>query len=185
VQNGDRFEHENSQIPRSIALISMRRKLTTIGAAISLVICLAAAVMWARSLRAGDLFVYIGQHAVGIRSEHGLIEVDLHRADADRARGWWHDSWLHAPDWSPWSSLGRGWLARLGFAHNIGSTAGGNRVDQFVIPYYFVVGATGLIGAILFAARGPFSRRFSLRMLLIATTLVAVGLGLAAWAIRS
>ncbi len=61
------------------------------------------------------------------------------------------------------------------------------------IPYWFLIATSAIVGyclsailTALFAAatKVPWSRRFSLRTLLIAMTLVAVLLGLIAWAVR-
>jgi hypothetical protein len=72
------------------------------------------------------------------------------------------------------------WLAAVGESGDSWSGAVAFQIVDggFVVPHWF--------GALLFAALAvvPWIRRFSLRTLLIATTLVAVALGLIEWASR-
>jgi hypothetical protein len=53
--------------------------------------------------------------------------------------------------------------------------------DEIAIPEWVLVGSTALIGVLPWI---QWSNRFSLRSLLIATTLIAVMLGLIVWSIR-
>jgi hypothetical protein len=66
---------------------------------------------------------------------------------------------------------------RLQFHRNLDP----NLIYEFVLPYWLLVLISGFVCA---APQITWSKRFSLRTLLIATTLVAVGLGLVVWASR-
>jgi hypothetical protein len=146
--------------------------------------CVLLIVLWVRSYWRGDLIGVVGNRSLHIRSEQGLIFTDVSTADAGDRRGWRHRMWPQTPDWSPWSGLGRHWWDRLGFGHYVGSTSTNQRVDQFVVPHYFVVVIAGLLAALPVASKYSSRRRFSLRTMLIATTLVAVVLGLIVYSIK-
>ena len=109
--------------------------------AASFVLCVATCV---RSVRTGDLLIALGWHAVVARSDPGLILVNVSRAGADDPPGWRYDTWPHAAGWPSWDRAGRGWWGRLGFGHFVGWRGPGRRVDQFVVPHYFVAVLAGL-----------------------------------------
>jgi hypothetical protein len=158
----------------------MLRKSFILVATASMVFCLASSAMWLRSVRKGDLFAVVGQHSLVIRSETGLIFANVSRADENDQRGWWQDAWPHAKGWSAWNGMGPRWWNRLGFGHYVGSTTSNHRVDQFAIPYYFVVLITAVLPVILLVRRFIASRQFSLRELFVAMTAIAVYFGIVA-----
>jgi hypothetical protein len=158
----------------------MRQKLLTLTATVSLALCLAAALMWTRSMVWGDLVVIPGRHQIAIRSDQGLISADISRADPEDPPEWRHDAWRHSSDWSPWSSDGPRWWNRIGFGHYVGGSRSGARIDKYVVPYYFLVAVTGLLPLAFLARRYASSKQFSLRELLAAMTVVAFFLILAA-----
>jgi hypothetical protein len=69
------------------------------------------------------------------------------------------------------------WWNRLGCGHYVGATATNQRVDQFVVPCYFVVVIAGLLAPLPVASKYSSISHYSLRTLLIAASLVAVALG--------
>lgn len=140
--------------------------LFNLAAGVSLVLCVAFAGLWVRSMYMGDLISVVGRDAMGIRSELGLIHVSISRAAAWERRPSRHEAWPHDPSYSPWSQLGRNWWDGLGFGHYIGWTASGYQIDQYVLPYYFLVVVTALLPGLfigLFLIRTLFSRRRSNR----------------------
>src|SRR5687768_9738164 len=87
--------------------------------AASLVLCLATTILWVRSIWRADLIAAKTSHRIILRSEPGLLFLDVYRVDG-RRMDWWYDTWPHAPGWSAWSRLDRRWWGRLGFGHHIG-----------------------------------------------------------------
>ena len=129
----------------------MRRKLFTLAALLSLLLCIASAAMWVRSVWRGDLFTVAGQRVCLIRSEPGLIFVNISPAEPGRSSVWKHEAWPHASNWSAWSRLERRWWGLAGFGHANGFTTSGQPVDQFVVPYYCIVVVASLLpGLFLF-----------------------------------
>ncbi len=136
----------------------MRRKLFTLAGAASLVLCLAAAVMWVRSTRRGDVFTAPGRHKLVVRSQPGLIMVNVYPGAVGDEKGWRHEAWPYPAGWSRWSPLGPRWWDRLGFGHYVGWTER-QRVHSLVFPYYFVVLVTGVLAGQFLVQRLRAQRR--------------------------
>jgi hypothetical protein len=122
----------------------LARQAFTLIAAAALVICLTACAMWLRSLWRGDVLRVTGRHEIVIMSEAGLILTNVSRGDPGVKQGWAHEAWQRPASWSPWQRLGSRWWDRLGFGHYVGSAPSGQRIDQFVVPHYFVALASAL-----------------------------------------
>jgi len=122
--------------------------------ALSLLLCLAACGLWARSVWRSDLLVApIGEYNANVRSWDGLIYFDIYRQVAlpgrSSERRWGHSSWPRANDESAWRWLGPRWWDRMGFGHYVGFNTVGQRVDQFVFPLYAVVLLTAVPPALV------------------------------------
>ena len=75
-----------------------------------------------------------------------------------------------------------GWLGRVGWPHSRLWGLFQIRATGAVIPFWFSLVVVAALASIVWIRHLPW--RFSLRTLLIATTLVAVVLGLWVWAVR-
>jgi hypothetical protein len=147
----------------------MRRRLLNIASIVCLVTCVALMGMWVRSYRAMDVFsgpITKGQMSLSITSNEGRLS--FHRGSIGS-----QNSSLNMP-WSVESyanvSMQRG--TRFGFDIDFS-------LGVFVnIPYWFLVLTTGSL-AMIFQLRWPL--RFTLRNLFIATTFLAVVLGMSVW----
>ena len=133
---------------------------------LSLTACALLVALWVRSYRIYDALC-------GSIGDHGAISLDLLRGriilsywpQLDREWQWWHDE----PDKVQIKSL-----------NDIDHVTGFNTFTNFdgggvLVPHWFPVTVTAIV-AVIGWSRG--SRRFSLRTLQIATTLIAVGLGI-------
>jgi hypothetical protein len=135
--------------------------------ALSLTACVVLIVMWIRSYRIyDDLSGNIRNGGVlGFGSMRGRVSIEYF-PDLNLARGWrwWHDE----PDKDQIR------------AHNkVDHVTGFNLYTHpegglVLVPHWFPVSLTAILGVLTWS-KG--SRRFSLRTLLIATTLVAFGIG--------
>jgi hypothetical protein len=131
------------------------------------IVCLLLIAMWVRSCNTSDtLFGRIDHYRVfSLRSSEGAILLLKEETEVGE---WEIHSFVHPP----------GMEGRIGPRWGVGTTGS---PGWFVIaPYWFFVAAFALIGIAFW--RPPL--RFSLRTLLIATTLVAVLLGAIVYAIR-
>jgi hypothetical protein len=121
----------------------LARHLLTLCTVLSLLLFVAVCALWVRSLRRGDLLDFVGLDLrLVIRSDAGLIVTQVSRAEVQDRPGLRHVSWPIPTNWSIWGVLGRRWWQRLGFGHNVGGTAAGQRVDQFVFPHYCLAAAS-------------------------------------------
>ena len=136
----------------------MRQRLFTLAATASLVLCLAAAAMWVRSTRRGDVFTAGGRHGLVIRSQPGLIIVNVSPGVAGDGPEWRHEALPYPAGWSRWSRQDPRWWNRLGFGHDVGWTQG-QRVHSLVLPYYFVVSVTGVLAGLFLVAQRLRARR--------------------------
>ena len=144
--------------PASDRPFVMRRRLFTLAGTASLVLCLAAAVMWLRSTWRGDALTVGGPLGLVIRSQPGLIIVNVSPGAAENRRGWRHEAWPYPAGWSRWSRQRPRWWHRLGFGHDVGWTEG-QRVDSLVLPYYFVVSVAGVLAGLFLVQRLRARRR--------------------------
>ena len=135
------------------------------------IVCLLLIVLWMRSYWRVEILFHLDKynHVVGIGSEKGVVylwpghTVPLIPATGSNLYGWQLSS--------------TNMVNRLGvfqWGNFQWSDAGG--ITTIQVPYWFV---TPLVAA---AACLPWIKRFSLRTLLISTTLLAVLLGTMVWA---
>lgn len=138
--------------------------------------CVLVIVLWVRSYWHRDIFT--GERSV-IGSYGGeFIIGELETATLPSERGWLH------LDGSPDSAAIRNnYLETRVLGRNL--LAGNHCVQTFSGPYWFGMLSTGLIAVYAaFPWLREFGWRFSLRMLLLATTAVALLLGLIIYATR-
>jgi hypothetical protein len=125
-------------------------------------------VLWVRSQHWRDEPIgTVGGHPFSITSRYGELSFDS-------GVGTYGRTWLYKCDPSNRIDLFTCRTNRLGFGYGHGQYGMGTTVT---LPHYFVVLLTATSAA---APWLPW--RFSLRTLLIAMTLIAVGMGLIMWA---
>jgi hypothetical protein len=131
-------------------------------------------VLWMRSFHTNTHDIISGKitgtQSVAVLSEWGKVSLGVYNTQ-DYVTGPYQ--LFHADDGS-WA--GGGTYGRFYF----GTTANSAKV---LLPHYFLMLVTGIAAALPWLVR-RWRWRFSLRTLLIATTLVAVVLGLVVWASR-
>jgi hypothetical protein len=137
----------------------MRRRLLNLAAAASLGLCVAAAVLWVRSYRTGDGFVWKPTDA-----DRTYYRAYVGRGGARLGRGAYpfdHAGYFeYSPDESPARPSGYhpGGLAdRLGFDYQSGSDAQGMPSADLFSPLWAVVAGAGLFPA--WRARSLYARR--------------------------
>ena len=160
----------------------MLRRLLNIASIICRVACVALMAVWVRSDTQSDLRrLCLGTRDFYIISLRGLLFLEEFPANQEVERNYWN--WVkdgHAI--SPSDEYPSGW--RQGFRGSMGfytSTTIGPG-SMVAVPYWFVVLSAGILAA-LFQLRWPW--RFTLRSLFIATTFLAVVLGMIAWLDRA
>jgi hypothetical protein len=167
----------------------MLRRLLNIASIVCLVACVALAGLWVRSYYAIDSFSarFVGERGLVLSSKPGRLFTHLCTTIPPETPLWSFesDSDFHNWDKPMHESWGRSGLdagVRLGFMGfpMPGGTSGGGHA--FVLPYWFLVITTGSL-AMLCQLRWP--PRFTLRCLFIATTFLAVVLGMIAWLDRA
>jgi hypothetical protein len=144
-------------------------------------VCLSLLTLWMRSYWRTDF----------IRVRWGLFEYDYLAASGEigmtvsDARYWPSRASILASSsptmysWEP--DRAHPYINLLGFRLRHYILPGGSD-DTFEVPFWLAALTTGIAGILPWLS---WSTRFSLRTLLIATTLVAVGLGLIAWLSRA
>jgi hypothetical protein len=156
------------------------RKLRITLSVVCGITCALLIVLWVRSYAVIDNFVY----RLDIRGvAFGSYGGDLHFGTLPSWRGLpWdvEDGRLRIRHWriyerttNPMEQVRQGYMTPLGF----GMIDNSSEFAVFV-PYWFLCGISGVCAAVLWPMK---SRQYRLRTLLIATTLVAVVLGLASW----
>jgi hypothetical protein len=154
----------------------MPRRLLNIASIVCLVLCVALMGMWVRSYYysydfGGRLFPSTNVH---IFADEGTLSFDLiarHLAVED-----WYVESQPADIETPFG-VAQGFWRSLGFG--VDPTPIGTIVW---VPYWFLVLICGLLG---FGLRLRWPPRFTLRTLFIATTVLAVVLGMIAWLDRA
>jgi hypothetical protein len=145
------------------------------------ILCLLLILLWVRSYWWFDILYYrLGASTMfGVTSEEGAIRFqDCSRIIGAMPRGWLRDRTWHGG--YPPSDIATGPLFKQvfrGFERQSRST----RHDTLQVPHWFFVLIASVGGA---APWIHWSRRFSLRTLLITTTLVAALLGAIVWAVK-
>jgi hypothetical protein len=148
------------------------RKLRIAFSAVCGALCLLLIVLWVRSHGAEDRLTgnVAGSHWFRVYSSHGCLVYYVPGTPGPPSMYAWQPNfgsefWLEASD-ARIASVPRVRLHR--------------EEDWITLPYWFLVGLCAVV------AVAPWFRwRFSLRNLLIATTVVAVGLGLAVYILRT
>ena len=158
----------------------MPRRLLNIASVVCLVVCVALMGMWLDSLYTWSLIggQVTSKRAVDLQSLRGHLTCVVYNQEPDFSGDDKSDDWqlkrLPVPNFKfPLATMSRGFLTPLGFQGAIAATG-----YSFVIPYWFLVLASGSL-AMLLRLRWPW--RFTLRSLFIATTFLAVVLGMSAW----
>jgi hypothetical protein len=118
-----------------------------------------------------------------IRSHNGVV----YWSASGIGKGWqWKSYKITEGQVGFMDGTGKPLKSYAGFRFKIYSAATNTRPSRFVVsvPYYFLALAVSALAAAPWIHWIRWPRRFSLRTLLIATTLVAVALGLVVWASR-
>ena len=133
------------------------------------IVAVLVCMLWVRSYKRTDILSgpLIGPRSFQAIACSGKLAVIIAPYSAD----WHHEAWM--PEQSSW----RRWQFSLfRFYNSVPRTA--NR-HEWAVSFGLLITVAAAIGAASWS-----SYRFSLRTLLIATTLVAVVLGLIVWAVR-
>jgi hypothetical protein len=142
--------------------------------------CLTLIVLWVRSYSWNDRLTRDEANTPAIFLESDLGDLHFHRSRPSTAGldGWRH--WKYEQDPSTAKAVrGRPWV-RGRFAWRVMAR---NRQDvEITAPHWSVVWAFGLLAVLPQVRR--VALRFSLRTLMIATTLIAATFGLITWAVR-
>ena len=153
----------------------MPRRLLNTASIVCLVLCVALMGMWVRSYSA-TAEGWPNMPGIVIQSVHGVVVLYEHSADRtglpnDRSSALKAKAKLLYIA-AQMSCRGR-FSSALGFAHYFSS--GGSLIR---LPYWFLVLTTGTLAR---AFQIRWSPRFTLRSLFVATTFLAVVLGMIAW----
>ena len=119
-------------------MCGVKRRVSNLLGAVSLMLCVAMATSAAISHCRGAILGRIGNYcSFYVRSEYGKLSFSIHGTDAGQKPRWLLESW---PLEAAWTSPNlAGWWKHAGFDYGIGGTAGGNTIRQLVIPYWLVV----------------------------------------------
>jgi hypothetical protein len=146
-----------------------------------LIACVLLIVLWVRSYVTTDLVrLRNTKYSFDYLSSYGEIGIGVSTARSWRTPGTQAYSRLTFPYMNSWQPDARHpYLSLLGF--RLGPyllVYHTESIVHVVFPFWFALLIIASLGA---APHAPWSKRFSLRTLLIATTLVAVMLGLVVW----
>jgi hypothetical protein len=165
----------------------MPRRLLNVASIVCLVLCVALMGMWVRSYHVWDVLhgYYAGNHKIRVESRLGRVFFasqyldSIDRATFNERPKWW--TIIHIPITNQDSQE---WPRPLDWGNSWGfwATSVSWTTPSLTVPYWFLALSTGAL-AMLFQLRWPW--RFSLRTMLIATTIVAVVLGMIAWLDRA
>jgi hypothetical protein len=147
------------------------RKLRIAFSATCLIACVLLIALWVRSYWIGDnIRLPASEARVNVYSVRGTFSTSVYRVPISPPRGW---EWESTPIGSmlPVFGLRRSWSY-----HSDGP------LRYLVFPHRFLVLMFAMLAAVPWLPW--WSKRFSLRTLLIATTLIAVVLGLIVWQTR-
>jgi hypothetical protein len=145
------------------------RWLRIAASVVCLVVCVELISLWIRSYWACDI-AYVED--IGVISAQGYVLCGyLHTPD--QLVNWGFRT-VPASEWQ--NVFAREWKKKLRF--NYGLIPGGFLIS---VPHWSLAST---VAALAFAPWIPWSTRFSLRTLLIVTTLVVVVLGCVVWAVR-
>ena len=136
----------------------LARRAFTALSALSLVLCVAAAAVWVRSLYFEDTVARMGERSAYIRTSRGLFMLYWCGSDLRSPHGWRHGSWDLQGISSPWDDL-HGWPGRAGFDYGIREHFPGQLVHKAVVPAYAVVLTTAIAPASWMLRRRRSTRR--------------------------
>ena len=126
-------------------MTAVKRRLSTILAALSLLLFVAVVVLWVRSHIAGDYWGYgaYDGRLYGVSSGKGFVSIDrseLNPLNVRKGADWR----LGLPPYYPVSGPARSVPERLGFWWITGRTSSGPFV-RVIVPCWFVAGVTLLV----------------------------------------
>ena len=158
------------------------RKLRIAFSAACVIACVLLIALWVRSYKCADTFSFplTSTHLLGASSAQGVVSGIESQYAAGYYKGPWemlHDSTIEpsiAKVHDPQNRPGYHGILGLSFINSW-------PFHVLCIPYWFLVGGTLMVSYLPWRSR---TFRFSLRTLLIVTTLVALLLGLFVWAAR-
>jgi hypothetical protein len=157
----------------------MLKYLRTAVTAFSLTACVLLIALWVRSyLRSDDLFMRLSpNHTAAVNSQEGSLLLILWTERPPNRQWGWRSTSLQPRQYT-WRRYQGKVLSKLGIRYE--------HVDARLYraasaPHWFVILPFASLTAALWL---PWSKRSSLRTLLIATTLVAVGLGVVIYLAR-
>jgi hypothetical protein len=159
-------------------MINMLRKLRIAFSALCGIACLLLIVLWVRSYSyLDDLSAWLTRHQFTCISGRGWTTL-----------GWdWHNFQLYGPfelrglEIETYRIKEKSAPTPTWHLQHFSRTAGEHHV-MAIVPYWFLLSITAVPGVLLWR---PWSWRFSLRTVLIATTLVAVFLGAVFYAVSN
>jgi hypothetical protein len=192
VSTAARNKNNTDQIPRFVPDLgelaqptdpqghdSVLRRLLNIASIICLVACVALMGLWIRSFYWDDQCIcsLSGRHPVYLASEGGRLVLGIITVDTRMNPKRYETSHSRINNWR---------VARARIDQSIYGGAGFGIVaptnPSLVVPHWFAV---LLAGSLCFVPWRRIMFRFSLRVMLIAVTLVAVVLGMIAWLDRA
>jgi hypothetical protein len=150
----------------------MRRRLLNIASTVCLVLCVALMGMWARSYCARDVFRSrsMGERVFSLVSERGQVRLN--------------ESVQYSGPIGPIPPFDSSWdVARQGYWDVCGVQAMFSWTAIGVVLPYWLIGLAS--GALAMALRMRWPIQFTLRSLFIATTFLAIVLGMIAWLDRA
>jgi hypothetical protein len=162
---------------RSFGRIDSANMLAKLRIAFSVVcgiVCLLLIVLWVRRFSRDDdcRITLPATHAFTIHSMRGLVLVQVYKSNPEDGWHWTTTMLGHDPEgWSNFDSNVRAW-------HWVPM---GGSPQPFAIPHWFLI---VLSTALAVTPWVHWSKQFSLRTLLVATTLVAVVLGAVVYSLR-
>ena len=154
-------------------MVALHRRLLDLGAVLSLLACVAAALLWARSYRLTDSLAWTGQgRGVGVVASKGQVSFRLStfQAGPQLPRGWRHDvhprpATLAVPYGASTKTLGRGpdtYTARewgvAGFGVRQNSNQNGTS-GFLLLPHWFLVALAATLPVVWIVRRWRGARR--------------------------
>ena len=145
------------------------------------VVAVSVTVFWWRSYSTLDAVWWppTDQRAISVESLLGRVWLRNYRTYPPAIVVPFHIR--HLPMMNGWKAQTAGGFLGFNYRYDTGMKGRSGRTTSISVPHWFALLSCIPIGAVSWA---KWSNRFSLRTLLIATTLVAVVLGLIVWAVK-